>query len=471
MPFIPHSVNDIKQMLATIDVANIEQLFDEIPVHLRVKNLPAIPESLTEMELGRLMRARAHLDSELLCFIGAGAYEHHIPAAVWSITSRGEFMTAYTPYQAEASQGTLQLLYEYQTMMASLMALDISNASMYDGATALAEAILMAVRLNRKNKSNRILLPRAVHPFYQDVVRTIVSQQGIEIIEVPYDKTTGCVSLETLDEMTKEDITALVIPQPNFFGVLEEVDALTDWAHSKHALAIAVVNPLAMALLKAPGQWGKSGADIACGEGQPLGVPLASGGPYYGFLCCKKELVRQLPGRVVGRTVDSEGKQGFVLTMQAREQHIRRAKATSNICTNQGLLVTASTIYMSLMGPKGLRQVALVSHQNAQLLQEKLATISGIEFVFQMPNFHEWVIRLPKSVDVVLRELAKLKVQAGFSLRQVYPELGECLLVCATETKTAEDIEKFVTLLTSVLSLASHSNDKTEKKSNVRTYL
>ncbi len=356
-------------------------------------------------------------------------------------------------------------------MMASLMALDISNASMYDGATALAEAILMAVRLNRKNKSNRILLPRTVHPYYQEVVKTIVSQQGIEIFEVPYDKTTGCISLSALDEMTDQAITALVIPQPNFFGVLEEVDALTDWAHAKHAIAIAVVNPLAMALLKAPGQWGKSGADIACGEGQPLGVPLASGGPYYGFLCCKKELARQLPGRVVGRTVDSAGSQGFVLTMQAREQHIRRAKATSNICTNQGLLVTASTIYMSLMGPKGLRQVALVCHQNAQLLEQRLATIPGIQFVFQTPHFHEWVVRLPASVDVVLRELANLKVQAGFSLRSVYPELGECLLVCATETKTAEDIEKFATLLASVLSSVNHSNDKTEKTSHVRTYL
>ncbi len=466
MPFIPHSEYDIKEMLATIGVANIESLFDEIPSQLRVKNEPIIPDSLTEMELGRLMRARAQQDSDLLCFIGAGAYEHHIPAAVWSIAGRGEFMTAYTPYQAEASQGTLQLLYEYQTMMASLMALDVSNASMYDGATALAEAILMAVRLNRKNKSNRILLPRAVHPFYQDVVKTIVSQQGIEIVEVPFEKI-GCLSLAMLEKIAKEDVTALVIPQPNFFGLLEEVDALTDWAHAKNALVIAVVNPLAMALLKAPGQWGKSGADIACGEGQPLGVPLTSGGPYYGFLCCKKEWVRQLPGRVVGRTVDSEGNQGFVLTMQAREQHIRRAKATSNICTNQGLLVTASTIYMSLVGPKGLRQIALVSHQNTELLREKLMTVTGVELVFQASYFHEFVIRLPKSVESVLRELAELKVQAGFSLRQTYPELGECLLVCATETKTAEDIEKFVTLLASVLSSGGHY-DKTEKKINVR---
>ncbi len=468
MPFIPHSENDIKAMLATIGVADIEQLFAEIPAHLRVKNLPPVPESLTEMELGRLMRTRAQQDSGLLCFMGAGAYEHHVPAAVWSLVSRGEFMTAYTPYQAEASQGTLQLLYEYQTMMASLMGLDVSNASMYDGATALAEAILMAVRLNRKNKTNRILLPKTIHPFYRQVVKTIVSQQGVEIIDVPFDKTTGRVSLAALEKIVKEDITALVVPQPNFFGVLEEVDVLTDLAHANNALTIAVVNPLAMALLKAPGQWGASGADIACGEGQPLGVPLASGGPYYGFLCCKKELVRQLPGRVVGRTVDSEGKQGFVLTIQAREQHIRRAKATSNICTNQGLLVTASTIYMSLMGPKGLRQVALVCHHMMQLLKEKLMTVPGIELVFQTPCFHEFVIRLPKPVEQVLREFAELKIQAGFSLRPAYPELGECLLVCATETKTPEDIEKFVTLFTAVLSSNGHN---IKEKNDVRTCL
>ncbi|MCD6039898.1 MAG: gcvPA [Gammaproteobacteria bacterium] len=471
MPFIPHSAQDIQEMLATIEAANMEQLFDEIPAHLRVKNVLAIPESLTEMELGRLMRARAQQDNNLLCFIGAGAYEHHIPAAVWEVASRGEFMTAYTPYQAEASQGTLQLLYEYQTMMASLMALDVSNASMYDGATALAEAVLMAVRANRKNKLHRILLPRSVHPFYRQVVKTIIGQQNIQIDDIPFDINTGRISLAVLKEVAAETTTALVIPQPNFFGVLEEVDALTDWAYTKNVISIAVVNPLAMALLKPPGQWGKTGADIACGEGQPLGVPLASGGPYYGFLCCKKEFVRQLPGRIVGRTVDQEGKQGFVLTLQAREQHIRRAKATSNICTNQGLLVTASTIYMSLLGPKGLRQVAITSHQNAELLKEKLSTIEGVEVVFQSPRFHEWVIRLPKPVALVLRQLAERKMQGGFNLNSMYPELGECLLVCATETKTEEDIRKFVTLLTSILSSTNLLDKAEQGGAHAKTYL
>jgi glycine dehydrogenase subunit 1 len=451
MPFIPHTEQDIQEMLATIGVANIEALFDEIPENLRIKSLPAIAESLTEMELGQLMRQRAAQDGGLLCFIGAGAYEHHIPAAVWDITSRGEYLTAYTPYQAEASQGTLQLLYEYQTMMASLMALDVSNASLYEGASALAEAILMAVRLAPKTKLHHVLLPQTVHPYYRQVVKTIVSQRDIEIIDIPLDTKTGCISIAALGKLSASEVSALVIPQPNFFGQLEDVDALTDWAHAKNALAIAVVNPLAMALLKPPGQWGEKGADMACGEGQPLGVPMASGGPYYGFLCCKKELVRQLPGRIVGRTVDKEGKQGFVLTLQAREQHIRRAKATSNICTNQGLLVTASTIHMSLMGPQGLRRVAEASHYNTQLLQEKLLAIDGIEKVFQGPTFHELAIRLPVSVDKVLAELAEYKIQGGFNLSKTYPELGECLLVCATETKTQEDILRFTQKLAEIL--------------------
>jgi glycine dehydrogenase subunit 1 len=451
MPFIPHTQQDVTEMLDTIGIKSIEALFDEIPANLRIKNLPPILSSLTEMELARFMRERAKQDEGLLCFIGAGAYEHHIPAVVWDVTSRGEFLTAYTPYQAEASQGTLQLLYEYQTMMASLMALDVSNASLYDGASALAEAVLMAVRLHRKNKIHRILIPLSVHPFYRQVVKTIASQQDIELVSVPFDSATGCVSRESLEKIAVNDVTAFVIPQPNFFGALEDVDMLTDWAHAQGAFAIGAVNPLAMSLLKAPGQWGKNGADIACGEGQPLGVPLASGGPYYGFLCCKKDFVRQLPGRIVGRTVDQGGKQGFVLTLQAREQHIRRAKATSNICTNQGLLVTASTIYMSLMGPQGLRRIAAACHHNLQLLQDKLKHVSEAKIIFSAAAFHEIVLRLSKPVEYVLQELAKYNIQGGFNLKKYYPELGECLSVCVTETKTTEDIDLFVTQLNEAL--------------------
>ena len=265
MPFIPHTEEDVKSMLATIGAASIETLFDEIPKNLRVKSLPFIPESLTEMELAQLMRTRASQDGGMCSFIGAGAYEHHIPAAVWEIASRGEFMTAYTPYQAEASQGTLQLLYEYQTMMASLMGLGVSNASLYDGASSLAEAILMAVRLSHRKsvERHRILLPRTVHPHYREVVKTIVGQQDIDLIEIPFDREKGQSDLSRLEKEISNGFDALVIPQPNFFGMLEEVDILTNWAHEKKALVIGVVNPLAMALLKPPGQWGKSGADIA----------------------------------------------------------------------------------------------------------------------------------------------------------------------------------------------------------------
>jgi glycine dehydrogenase subunit 1 len=442
MPFIPHTQQDVAEMLATIGVANIEQLFDEIPANLRNVDLSLIGNGLTEMELARLMRQRAELDNHLLCFIGAGAYEHHIPAAVWEITSRGEFLTSYTPYQAEASQGTLQILYEYQTMMASLMGLDFSNASLYDGASALAEAVLMAVRCNKQKKASCILVPHALHPHYRQVLETIVGQQNIKLQVIPYDAKTGRIDVGALDKW-RDQVTALIIAQPNFFGVIEDVDYLTEWAHQHQAMVIATVNPLCMALLKPPGQWGRAGADIACGEGQPLGVPLASGGPYYGFLCCKKEYVRQLPGRIVGRTIDTDGKPGFVLTLQAREQHIRRAKATSNICTNQGLLVTASTIYMSLMGPDGLRNVAMASHSNMQILREKLLPLAGVQIVFESPFFHEIVIRINQPVHRVLEELAHHAIQGGFPLTDYYPELGECLLICVTETKTAEDINLF----------------------------
>jgi glycine dehydrogenase subunit 1 len=428
-------------MLETIGISKIDTLFDEIPDSLTHASLEGVPSGVSEMELGQIMRERAKQDGGMLCFIGAGAYEHHIPAAVWDVATRGEFYTAYTPYQAEASQGSLQLIYEYQTMMASLMGLEVSNASLYDGASALAEAILMAVRLTGKKIKLNILMPRTVHPFYRDTVAAIVNQQNIKLIDVPYQKETGKIDFAALKKNKHDEVAALVIPQPNFFGVLDDVDVLTDWARENDMLAIAVVNPTAMALLKPPGKWGKEGVDIACGEGQPLGIPLASGGPYYGFLCSKRAHVRQMPGRIVGRTVDLNGKPGYVLTLQAREQHIRRAKATSNICTNQGLMVTASTIYMSLMGPQGLRRVALMSHQHAREMQEELLAIPGVESVFVAPFFHEIVVRINKSTEEVLHTLAQQGIQGGYALNANYPELGDCLLLCATETKTRADIK------------------------------
>ena len=439
MSFIPHTDAEVQAMLATIGVHTIDDLFDEIPSHLKNTELSAIPSGLTEMEMTRVIQERAQENKKGLCFIGAGAYEHHIPAAVWDLTSRGEFMTAYTPYQAEASQGTLQLIYEYQTMMSSLTGMDYSNASLYDGASALAEAVLMAVRANKRSQSARILIPKNLHPAYRQTLQAIVSQQNIELIDLDYCGQ-GNTPLTALEPWNQEDICALVIQQPNFFGSFETVDQLTNWAHEHNIFVIAVTNPMALGLIKEPGQWGDKGADIVCGEGQPLGIPLAGGGPYFGFMCCKKDWVRQMPGRIVGRTVDKTGKEGFTLTLQAREQHIRRAKATSNICTNQGLLVTAATIYMSLLGPTGLKKVAQASHQNAQQLAQQLTQIPGVELIFKTPFFHEFIIRLPKSVKPILKDLAKLGIQGGLDLSDLYPELGNALLVCATETKTQQDL-------------------------------
>jgi len=452
MPFVPHTEDDIREMLATLGAASIEALFDEIPAELRCGALD-LPPALKEMEVARLMHARAGQNRPLLCFAGAGAYEHHIPAAVWAVVSRGEFYSAYTPYQAEASQGTLQVLYEYQSMMASLTAMDVSNASLYDGATSLAEAVLMAVRTNRKSHSRRILMPKTVHPFYRRVVETIVGSQALELIELPYDAKIGRIDPGSLELHSGTDIAALVIPQVNFFGILEAVDELTDWASANGAVAIALVNPIALALLKPPGEWGKSGADIACGEGQPLGIPLSGGGPYFGFLCCRKAHLHQLPGRLVGRTVDVDGKPGFTLTLQAREQHIRRGRATSNICTNQGLMVTAATIYMALLGPEGLRRVALQSHQNTLGLMSGLAAIDGVERVFSGPFFHEAVFRTRRPTQKVMDGLAERGILGGYELTREYPELGEAILVCVTETRTQEDIEAYVR---EVKSLVSH---------------
>jgi glycine dehydrogenase subunit 1 len=439
MPFIPHTDDEVKEMLSVIGVSAIDDLFDEIPAALRAKGLSNVPAGMSEMDVARLMRERAGQDERTLCFAGAGAYEHHIPAAVWELTTRGEFYSAYTPYQAEASQGTLQLLYEYQTMMAGLTGMDVSNASLYDGASSLAEAILMAVRANRKSKSKRILIPRTVHPRYRAVAHTIVHHQGIVLEELAFDKDGGHVDINSLPA-EPGDFTALVIPYPNFFGVLEEVDALTDWAHKHNALVIAVINPMALALLKPPGQWGEIGADIVCGDGQPLGAPLSSGGPYFGIMCCRQDYIRQMPGRLIGATTDLDGKRGFTLTLQAREQHIRRSKATSNICTNQGLLVTAATIFMSLLGPKGMQQAAAASHSNTRKLIDAFGKLEGVRKRFNRPYFHEAVFEFDLPVAEVLRALSAQGIVGGVSLAQDYPELGNALLVCATETKSDSDI-------------------------------
>lgn len=455
MPFIPHTRGDVRRMLDTLNngagADTLDTLFDEIPAAIRCQPLTGVPDGLSEMDVTRLMHERSEQDAGALCFIGAGAYEHHIPAAVWDLASRGEFLTAYTPYQAEASQGTLQVIYEFQSMMAHLTAMDASNASVYDGASGLAEAVLMAIRANKKSKSRRILMPRTVSPLYRSAVRAIVEGQDIELVELDYHRQGGHLDPASLKAYEGEDFAALVIPQPNFFGVLEEVDLLTDWAHAHDILVIGCVNPLALTLFAPPGDWGATGADIVVGEAQPFGIPLSSGGPYCGFMCCKMEFIRQMPGRIIGRTVDLEGKPGFALTLQAREQHIRRAKATSNICTNQGLAMTASTIYLSLLGAEGLERVALASHKNIRELAQATSKVGGVARVFNRTVFHEKVLGLPAPVAPVLARMAEQGVLGGYDLSADYPELGNALLVCTTETKNARDIQRYADALAHAL--------------------
>ncbi|NIV18654.1 MAG: aminomethyl-transferring glycine dehydrogenase subunit GcvPA [Woeseiaceae bacterium] len=450
MPFIPHTEKDTEEMLEAIGAPSLDALFDEIPRDLIIDDLDGVPDAMSEMAITRLMRERAAQDGAPVCFIGAGAYEHHVPAAVWDIATRGEYYSAYTPYQAEASQGTLQTIYEYQTMITELTGLDVSNASLYDGASALAEAALMAVRINRKNKSGRLLLAPGVNPNYEKVANAIAGTQGVTFERIALNEATG----NAVDALPDDDEApvAIVIQQPSFLGTLEDADRLTDWAHERGALVIAITNPISLALLKAPGNWGAEGADIAMGEGQPLGVPLSSGGPYFGYMTCKQKHVRQMPGRIIGRTTDLDGKSGFALTLQAREQHIRRSKATSNICTNQGLMVTAATIYMSLVGFHGLRSVATRSHQNTTRLVEGLTAIDGVERLFDGPYFHEVALKLDRPVAPVLEALAEQNILGGFDLAAAYPDLGDAFLVCATETKTDADIDAYVSKLREVLS-------------------
>jgi len=449
MSFIPHTKEDIATMLAEIGISDIEALYDEIPDEFKIGTLEGIPSAANEMEVVREITALAAKDKFGLNFIGAGAYEHFIPSVVWELTTRGEFYTAYTPYQAEASQGTLQLIYEYQSMMSNLMAHDISNASLYDGASALAEAILMAIRVNRTKDSKKNIMPRNLHPSYKAVAESITTKQGVELIDIEFNPADGLINTQDLD--SHSDATALVIQNPNFFGSLENVDGLTDWAHSQNIIVIAVVNPIAMALLKPPGIWGERGADIACGEGQPLGVPLSSGGPYYGFMTTRGEFSRQLPGRIVGKTLDSNGNEGFVLTLQAREQHIRRSKATSNICTNQGLMVTASTMYMSLYGEQGLVDVAKSCHSKLNEFITAIKNLKGIEVLFDSERFHEVAICMPKSSKKIIEYMESHGISPGLDLSLYFPKLENTVLTCITEVKTTEDIQAYVSLLEEAL--------------------
>jgi len=450
MPFIPHTQADVDEMLDVIGVPAIDTLFDEVPERFRAAPLEHVPDGVSEMEMLADLGARASRDDGVLCFAGAGSYDHPTPSAIWDLVQRGEFMTAYTPYQAEASQGTLQVIYEYQTMIAGLTAMDASNASVYDGGSGLAEACLMAVRANRKSKSKRILIAGSLHPLYRSATETIVGNQGIELVELPLDDA-GTLPADALAPYADEDYAAFVIQQPNFFGGLEDVNALTDAAQAAGMLVVAVVNPISLGALLPPGEWGSNGADIAVGDGQPLGIPMASGGPYFGFMCCRDKLVRQMPGRIIGRTVDLDGRVGYTLTLQAREQHIRRGKATSNICTNQGLLVTAGTIYMALIGPEGIARVAGQCHARTRALVDRLTQIEGVDRALSGPFFHEAVLRLPTSATAVVERLAESRILAGVPLGRFDAARENELLVCATEKRTDAEIERFARALSEAL--------------------
>ena len=444
MPYIPHDAAETAAMLAAVGVERLDQLFDEIPPVLQVQDM-ALPEGLSEMALQRELEGRALANAPLRCFAGGGAYAHHIPAVVWEIAGRGEFYSAYTPYQAEASQGTLQLIYEYQGFITRLTGLEVSNASLYDGASGLAEACLMALRIQGGDKS--ILVPENLLPGWRRVLDSVLGLQNIRLVSVPYDRATGTLILPA----DAGDAAALIILQSNALGLLEPVDALTDWAHAHGLLAIAVVNPLALALLKAPGVWGTQGADMAVGEGQPLGIPLSGGGPYFGFLACRKAQVRQLPGRLVAKTVDGQGREGFCLTLQAREQHIRRGKATSNICTNQGLMVTAATIHMAALGGYGLQQTAVLCHERAVRLRELLTGVPGVSLPYGGAFFHEFVVRLPHAAVAVRDTLLGYGLLAGLPLSDWgMGEAGD-LLVCTTELLEEADLLAYRGALTAVL--------------------
>ena len=444
MPYIPHDGLETAVMLAAVGVDSLDQLFDEIPPALQVHDM-VLPEGLSEMALQRELEGRALSNAPLRCFAGGGAYAHHIPAIVWEITGRGEFYSAYTPYQPEASQGTLQVIYEYQGFITRLTGLEVSNASLYDGASGLAEACLMALRIQGSDKS--ILVPENLLPGWRRVLDSVLGLQNIRLVSMPYDRATGTLILPA----DAGDAAALIIPQSNALGLLESVDALTDWAHAHSLLAVAVVNPLALALLKAPGDWGAQGADMAVGEGQPLGIPLSGGGPYFGFLACRKAHVRQLPGRLVAKTVDGQGREGFCLTLQAREQHIRRGKATSNICTNQGLMVTAATIHMATLGGHGLQQTAVLCHERALRLRELLTVVPGVSLPYGGPFFREFVLRLPQSAVVVRDALLGHGLLAGLPLADWgMGEAGD-LLVCTTELLEEADLLAYRDALTAVL--------------------
>jgi glycine dehydrogenase subunit 1 len=438
MSYLSLSDNDRKEMLARAGVGSIDDLFCCIPEAVRLKRPLDLPAPQSEIELVRTLEAigRKNAFAGHLSFLGGGAYEHFIPTVVDSLSSRGEFVSPYTPYQPEVSQGTLQVIFEFQTLVCQLTGLDIANASLYDGSTGAAEAVLMAQRVTNRNK---VLLARSLHPQYREVVGTYIKNLGLEAVEVGYGPD-GRVDRDALGRVLDESISAVVFQSPNFFGVIEDVRVLSEAAHARKALSVAVVaEALSLGLLEAPG---KLGADIVTGEAQSFGIPLSYGGPYLGFMACKREFLRQLPGRLAGQTVDKEGRRGFVLTLSTREQHIRRERATSNICTNQALCALRATIFMETLGKQGLREMAWQNAQKAAYAAEKLGAVRGVKKRFAGPVFNEFVVDLPKPWPAVDTALRANGIVGGYGLEPSYPELKNAVLVAVTELRTKDEIDR-----------------------------
>jgi glycine dehydrogenase subunit 1 len=439
MRYLPQTAEDITAMLATVGAKSIEDLFAAIPEDCRRKDEMKLPEPLTEWELNRHMEGLARenaVSPEYKIYIGAGSYSHFIPAVVPYLAGRSEVYTAYTPYQPEISQGTLQAIFEYQTLVCRLLGLEVANASMYDGASALAEALLMSTRISRRR---RVAVSKAIHPLYRRVVETYFRPTGFEIVEIPYLKD-GRTDLSAIAGLA--ELAAVAVQSPNFFGCIEDLKKADVAIHDdpKTLFVTAFSEPLAYGLLKNPGSLG---ADIACGEGQSLGIPQSFGGPGLGMFASKMQYVRNMPGRLVGLTKDLDGKRGFVLTLATREQHIRREKATSNICSNQGLCATMSVMYMASVGGTGVGELATLNRDKAEYLKNAFAN-AGFALPFAAPTFNEFVVQFPKGFDATYRSLIEKKIVAGLPLAAYYPELSDHYLFCVTETSSREDLDHLV---------------------------
>lgn len=442
MNYVPNTAEQRQQLLERIGVKTVDELFADVPAKVRLQRPLAVEGGMAEQDLVRHVKGLAGRNANLeeySSFLGAGAYEHHIPAFVDQLLLRQEFYTAYTPYQPEISQGTLQAIYEYQTLICELTGMDAANASMYDGASALAEAALMSFDATRRRK---VLVAQTVHPEYREVLYTYLHPRGIQIADIPYKN--GAVDMQALEQLLTEEIAGVLIQNPNFFGHMEAAEAIGRLAHAKGALLVMTVNPVALGLIKAPGE---VGADIVVGEGQPFGNPVNFGGPYLGFLATRDKYVRRMPGRIVGATVDRNGKKGYVLTLQAREQHIRREKATSNICSNEALCALAFTIHLSALGKSGLKELANLNLQKAHYAAKQIAAVPGMSLAFSGPFFHEFVIETKTEPAKINAKLLEDKIIGGLDLSRFYPELKNHLLFCVTETKTKGDIDRLVARL------------------------